>query len=116
MIADDVMRAAVAKAVLEALPAEKRDALLVDAIKALVAPQRDNYGRDTRSMLEAAFQQAAGQITTEIAREMFRSDPALRAMVADVTTKTVAKMASASDRISDALTLALEAKLLEAAR
>lgn len=116
MIADDVMRAAVAKAVLEALPQEKRDALLVDAIKALVAPQQDHYGRATRSMLEEAFAMAARSSAVEIAREMFRSDPALRAMVQDVTAKAVAKMAEASDRIADALAEALEHKMREATR
>lgn len=81
-INDDMMRAAVAKALLESVTPETRDELMKQAVADLMKPQKtERYGEAAPSMLQSAFNTAARQVAEDVARKWLAEDEAFKTQI-----------------------------------
>jgi hypothetical protein len=73
---DNAMKDLIAKSIIDALTPERRDALIADAIKQLLASKTgDRY--DARSQLQIAFDYAVSEVARKVAMEQLGGDAAL---------------------------------------
>lgn len=74
---DNAMKDLIAKSIIDALTPERRDALIADAIKMLLASKTgDRY--DARSQLQQAFDYAVRQVAERVALEELAKDDGLK--------------------------------------
>lgn len=98
-IESDAMQAIVSKAILEGIDAGQRQAILEQAVGALIKPQGgDRYGHDKSTPLQDAFDAAVRGVVHEVAREVVTDNPELRAKVRALVEEA---MAAALDKGSD---------------
>lgn len=96
----DATKALVVTAMMQALDQNKRDELIMKALEALVAPQRNSYmHRDDPSPLEEAFKSAVRDLAHSIVKEMVNTDE-IRTKIRALISSAVEKMTADSDRLS----------------
>jgi len=93
MLEQDLMKAAVTKAIFDTLTPEKREELVAKAIANLLATPEANsanyFGDKKKSELQSIFEQTARVVANEVVREKMTTDPAFRASVGEVFYKAV---------------------------
>ncbi len=76
------MTAIVSKAILDSMDQVQRDTLVQEAIRSLLEPTKDQYGRaQGKSRLQDIFADQAAIAATQIIREKFRDDPEVKAQL-----------------------------------
>lgn len=79
---DELVKAATAKAVLEMVTPESRDAMIADAIKALLTPVKSPYGsREATSPLQDAFNSAVRSFAEKTIEKHVMEDPTFHSAV-----------------------------------
>lgn len=109
---DEQLRAAVAGAIIQTLTQEKREELISHAVQALLTPPptRNSWDKPLPSPIQQAFDVAVENVAREVAKEQVRSDPALRARLAELITKAVERLMN-SDEVLDRLAQAFGAAI-----
>lgn len=74
---DAGMKALVSEAILQSLDAQKRDALIKEALAYLLEPKRDAYG-SRLTPLQDAFREAVSNFARRTVEEMFEKETAIR--------------------------------------
>lgn len=116
-IKDEMMRGAVAKALLDSVTPETRDQLMISAISNLMKPQKNTrgYGDDEPSILQSAYNTAAYQIANQTAREWLEKDENFRAKIRDLLAKVTERF-FASPEALDGLAEKMASAMTEAFR
>lgn len=112
---DNAMKDLIAKSIIDTLTPERREALIADAIKQLLASKSgDRY--DARSHLQVAFDLAVAQIAQKVAFEELSKDGGLKVKIRDLMVAGWERMASGENheklvsRIADSLTRAISGR------
>jgi hypothetical protein len=88
-INDEQLRALISGAILSAISAEQRDAMLTEAIKHLMTPAQDGYYGTRITPIQRAFNDAATGVARKLFTELVEGDAAfqerLKGMLAEVT-------------------------------
>lgn len=102
-IKDEMMRGAVAKALLDSVTPETRDQLMISAISNLMEPQKNKrgYGDDEPSILQSAYNTAAYQIANQTAREWLEKDENFRAKIRDLLAKVTERFFASPEALDD---------------
>lgn len=91
-IESDAMNAIVSKAILEGIDADQKQAILEQAVNALIKPrQTSTYSRETTTPLQDAFELAVQQTVGQVAREMVSENQELLAKVRELVTDAMAE-------------------------
>lgn len=78
----EAMQSVVAKALMEGISTEQRDLIMEQAVKALITPPKNSYGRvDGQTPLQDAFDMAATSAVRTLAREAIEKHPEFRERV-----------------------------------
>jgi len=109
------MQDIVTKAIFDGLTEEKRAELVQGAIRSLLlAPAKtQSYGRDPRSPMQEAFENAASIVAQQIARERLTADETFKAGVESMFKDVAAKLFADDvrekivDKIADAVVTGL---------
>lgn len=91
-IEDAATRALVVDAVLKAIPQEKRDQLMKDALATLMVPKSNGLYGDRSSTLEEAFKGATYDMARQHAKEWLEKDERFAKAVRELTLGVVEKM------------------------
>lgn len=91
-IESDAMQAIVSKAILEGIDADQKQAILEQAVAALIKPRGERgYGRpEPTTPLQDAFDAAVRGVVQEVARETITDNPELRDKVRELVTQAMA--------------------------
>lgn len=84
------MNQIVSKAILEGIDDNQKQAILEQAVQALITPKKDNYGRNTDTPLQRAFDSAVGSVVYQVAREFVEENQELRAKVREMVAQAMA--------------------------
>lgn len=79
----EMVKSVVSAAILQMLDAQKREALIKEAIQHLLSPGTDSWNRG-RSPLQEAFANACRLIAVEIAKEMLEKDEQVKARIREL--------------------------------
>lgn len=80
---DDAMKAIITKSILDSLTPERREALIAEAIKALLGAETGSgYNRATR--LQAAFNSAVEDVAREVARGELSKDEKIKSKIREM--------------------------------
>lgn len=91
-IESDAMQAIVSKAILEGIDDNQRDAIMEQAVAALITPRGERrYGVEPTTPLQDAFERAVQQTVGQIAHEMVSENQALLAKVCELVTDAMAE-------------------------
>lgn len=92
-IDDASLQLIVAKAVVDNLTPEKREALLVEAVKSLIEPPppRNSYEKAQPAKLQVFFEQAVDIHVQKYIREMLDKDETTRTRIKDVINRAMEK-------------------------
>lgn len=91
-IESDAMQAIVSKAILEGIDADQRQAILEQAVNALIKPRTTGgYNAKATTPLQDAFDLAVEQTVGQIAREMVSENQALLTKVRELVTDAMAE-------------------------
>jgi uncharacterized membrane-anchored protein YjiN (DUF445 family) len=117
MAAGDMdIRALVTKAMYESLDQGVREKLIKEALEHLITPQRAGFGSSSEaSPLDKEFRQEVSRAATEIVREKFRSDPAIRQRLHDAVQAAFDKF-FAGDELADKMATAMSRLFLDKER
>jgi hypothetical protein len=114
-IESDAMQAIVSKAILEGIDGDQRQAILEQAVAALITPRGERgYGRpEPTTPLQDAFDAAVRGVVNEVAREVVVDDPALRDKVRELITSAMADAVKEPyTKLSDAVRTAVADNIL----
>lgn len=90
-IDSNAMNAIVSKAILEGIDADQKQALLEQAVAALIKPRGDNYGRNATTPLQDAFDNAVVRTCNQLADELVSSNQLLLTKVRELITEAMAQ-------------------------
>jgi hypothetical protein len=100
------LKNAISEAILSQISADAREEILREAMKYVLEPGMDNYGRNNGpSKLQQSFRQSVALLTDEIIGRLVREDPQIKATIEDFAkTAITSLMRNDSDRakIADA--------------
>jgi hypothetical protein len=113
---DEAMQAVVAKAIVDTLTPEKREALIIEAVKSIITPPRESggFGREAKpSVLQAAFNSAAADIARREIATRLETDTDFKGRLDALFAETVAKILTGENRekLIDAMVAGFEAAL-----
>ncbi len=116
-IEDAATRALVVDAVLKAIPQEKRDQLVKDALAQLMVPKQSGLYGDKSSHLEDAFRGATFDMARQHAKEWLEKDPRFAKAVQELTLGVVERMLepTAREKILDGIVSAVTTAFEKAA-
>lgn len=91
-IESDAMQAIVSKAILEGIDADQKQAILEQAVAALIKPRGEKrYGMpDPTTPLQDAFDTAVRSVVNQVAREFVEENQELRAKVREMVAQAMA--------------------------
>jgi hypothetical protein len=104
-------------AILQSIDQQTKERLISDSVKSLIAPGKSSYGRQEKSPLEAAFDQACFETLRNVAREIVQSEE-VKKNLRDLATKVFDKMWSNEtlvEKVSNSLADSLSQLLMERA-
>jgi hypothetical protein len=86
------LKNAISEAILSQISAEAREEILREAVKYVVDPEKDTYGRQGISKLQQSFRQAVALLTDEIIGRLVREDPQIKAQIEDFAKTAIANL------------------------
>lgn len=111
----DAMSMVVSKAILEGISAEQKEALLEQAVTALITPvQRDRYSTTpAKTPLQEAFEDAARRAVQTVAYEMVEANTAFNARVREMVGEAIATAAVDDYDLKSRVTTAVAGALVD---
>lgn len=90
-IESEALQAIVSKAILEGIDADQKQAILEQAVSALIKPQGERrYGVEPTTPLQDAFDLAVRSVVNSVAREVVEENQELRAKVREMVSQAMA--------------------------
>lgn len=78
---NDQVRTLVQEGIIAQLTGEQREAIISQALAALLTKPRDNYGRESVSPLQSAFNTAVQRVSERLATELIEENPEVRSRI-----------------------------------
>lgn len=116
-IEDAATRSLVLEAVLKAIPQEKRDQMVKEALASLMVPKQNGHYGDRSSTLEDAFRGATFDMARQHAQEWLKKDERFANAVQELTRGVIEKMLEpmAREKILDGIVSAVTTAFEKAA-